>query len=193
MRSNVVTASFSQGDIKIPPLELGATKLTIKSKLDLWWNFSKPSTNTESLPIVANVTLPKAVKYNFLDAFTNITGREIIGPGETVGLPITVFNGYEYILNILNSLSAPVNVYLGAITAIAGAIGGWILNRTKNKKDSEDTSVAHHKLPIPNVDEIRNLADLKEEGIEGREENEDEEVLVPLAVLKRDSYIKRKL
>lgn len=124
-----VNASFSPSRITIQPLGWADSELTIKGTGKATF---EPASITQTIPISAEVRLPYGSFFNFNTNVLISTPAAAPKP-EIVGLTITVFNLYDYIIHLINSLGSTINV-VAVIAGLVGGVVGWFLKpRTSSK------------------------------------------------------------
>jgi hypothetical protein len=125
-----INATFSPSVIDIPPSGWTTTQLTIKSG---WNKALKPYSTTETLPIIAKIGFTERGNvFTFGTNTLNSSSPEIPKP-EVLGIAMTSFNLYDYILHILNLLNTPLNVFI-ALVGFFGAGIGWFIKKYTEKK-----------------------------------------------------------
>jgi hypothetical protein len=117
-------ASFNPPIVTLPPSGWVTSQLTVNSKSDRTWNDSV----TETLPIAANISGLQKGNYFLFGTQTRNSTPAAISEIESLGVGVTLFNMYEYLLQLSASLSSPVAVLIPLAGLIGGAIA-WLLRR----------------------------------------------------------------
>jgi hypothetical protein len=96
-----MNSSFDPHLLKIAPTGRATSQLTIKSNWEGLW---KPSI-TQTLPIIAKVGISENRSFAFNTYFFNVSSPQLPKPTE-LGIAITLFNFYDWILNTLNIIGS---------------------------------------------------------------------------------------
>ena len=146
-----IEASFYPPEVDVKGFGWATTQLTLKGKPMAALN---PASIRQSLLIDANMTFPNNTPKSLTsgsDRFFS-AGVAPISTSETLKFPISVFNISDYFIYLLNFLRSPINVLVGVVSLVVGLVGGGLLKKSRDKKQSEGGS-------------IPTIAKLKESGI----------------------------
>jgi hypothetical protein len=128
--------TFNPDELNLVGLGWAATQLTIETDPSVIF---KQSSSPYSLPIKATMTFPKYKPEVLIENSSRFVsaGFALKSTSETK-FPITVLNFPDYILHVLNSLSSPINIFIGLASLIVGVIGGRFLKKSKDERGSEE-------------------------------------------------------